>query len=60
MDRYLRCKDVVDITRLSRSTIWRLEKAGKFPRRRKLTAGSVAWLAREVQEWMEDRPRAGS
>jgi predicted DNA-binding transcriptional regulator AlpA len=35
---------------LSPSTLLRLEAAGKFPKRVRLGAHSVAWLASEIQE----------
>lgn len=37
--------------KISRSTAWRLEKAGKFPRRRQISAKSVGWLRSEVEAW---------
>jgi prophage regulatory protein len=37
---------------LSEVTIWRLEKAGKFPRRFKLGIKRVAWSRREVLDWI--------
>lgn len=40
---------------LSRSTIWRLEKEGKFPSRRKLGKNTVAWLEAEIDKWIADR-----
>ncbi|MBM4287114.1 MAG: AlpA family phage regulatory protein [Deltaproteobacteria bacterium] len=40
-----------------RTTIWRWEKAGLFPRRRKLSTRSVGWLLSEIQEWMATRPQ---
>lgn len=33
--------------------IWRLEQAGKFPKRLRLGANRVAWLYDEVVEWIE-------
>jgi prophage regulatory protein len=33
----------------------RLEKRGKFPRRVHLGPGTVAWLAHEVEAWLEAR-----
>ena len=33
LDRFLPIADVLQIVRLSRATIWRLEKRGEFPRR---------------------------
>jgi prophage regulatory protein len=35
--------------------IARLEAAGEFPRRVKLGACRVAWLAEEVQNWIDER-----
>jgi prophage regulatory protein len=41
---------------LSRSTIWRLEAAGRFPRRRRLSERSVGWILSEVEAWLGARP----
>jgi hypothetical protein len=35
----LREKEVLEITKLSRMTIWRMERAGTFPRRFKIGCG---------------------
>jgi prophage regulatory protein len=40
---------------LSRSTIWRLERQGLFPKRRKISAQAVGWLEHEVLSWLESR-----
>lgn len=37
---------------LSPSTLLRLEAAGKFPKRVRIGAHSVAWLAAEIQEYV--------
>lgn len=44
-------------TGLSRVTIWRLEKQGKFPQRLQLTIGTVGWIDDEVDKWLQSRPR---
>jgi len=50
-------KDVAAaIVALSESTIDSLEKAGNFPRRRKISNSSVGYLVRELEEWAESRP----
>jgi len=49
---------VIEATGLSRMTLWRLEKAGHFPARRRLGPNSVAWLESDVTAWIESRPRA--
>lgn len=53
--RLVRLPIVVERTGLSRSTIWRLERAGLFPRRRRISANVVAWLESEVSAWIEGR-----
>jgi prophage regulatory protein len=54
----LRWYEVKERTGLSRSTIWRLEGSGIFPRRRQLGGNSVGWVEAEIQEWLEGRPFA--
>ncbi len=54
---YLRFPEVRQLTGLSRSTLWRMEREGAFPARRKLSARSVGWLASEVKIWTEQRTR---
>lgn len=54
--KLIRAKQVVHVTGLSRGTIYRLERAGTFPSRRRLSPNSVAWIEKEIAEWMESRP----
>jgi prophage regulatory protein len=54
-DRYLRRKEVREVTGLSDSTICRLEKANKFPQRRSLSDHLVGWLQSEVSDWLASR-----
>jgi prophage regulatory protein len=54
--RLLRTKQVVELTGLSRMTIYRLEKSGAFPARRQLGSNSVAWLEEDVSAWVGSRP----
>jgi prophage regulatory protein len=56
--RFLRIRQVVQLTGLSRMTIYRLELAGKFPSRRKLSQNSVAWREEEISQWLNTRPVA--
>lgn len=39
----------------SKVHLWRLEKVGKFPKRVKVGAGRVAWVAEEVDAWVKER-----
>lgn len=56
--KFLRIKQVADKTGLSRSTIYRLEAAGLFPRRVQLSQGAVAWHEAAVDDWMRERVAA--
>ena len=56
--RLLRVEEVEERTGMSRVTIWRKEKNGEFPERRKITDHMVGWLESEVDEWIESRPVA--
>jgi prophage regulatory protein len=56
--KLIRAKQVAQVTGLSRGTIYRLERAGSFPSRRRLSANSVAWIEHEITAWMESRPAA--
>jgi prophage regulatory protein len=57
-NEFLRWPRVRQLTGLSRSTVWRLEKNGQFPARRKLSANSVGWSLIELQAWMQSRSAA--
>ena len=54
--KFLRIGQVMQLTGLSRMTIYRLELAGEFPKRRRLSKNSVAWLDTDIAEWAESRP----
>ena len=55
VDRIIRAKEVQEMTGLSRTTLWRFENKGDFPRRVSLGASSVGWKLSEVQNWIHDR-----
>lgn len=56
-DGILSAKDVEVLTGLSRVTIWRLEREGRFPARVQLSCNRVGWYGNEVQDWIKSRPR---
>lgn len=58
--RILRADEVEHRTGLSRTSIWRLERRGEFPSRRKLGPNAVGWLKEEVEDWVASRPRANT
>jgi len=48
---FLRRDDVERITGLSRSTLYALMAAGKFPRQFKISGRAAAWSEREIADW---------
>jgi prophage regulatory protein len=50
--RLMRFSEVRDLTGLSRSTIWRLERASAFPRRVRVSPNAVAWSEEEILNWI--------
>lgn len=52
----LRLPVVLEMTGLSRTTIWRQVKAGTFPGPIKLGARAVGWLRSEVEDWIQSQP----
>ena len=54
-DKIIRSKEVQELTGLSRTTIWRLEREGKFPTRVPLTDSNVGWRLTDVQEWIRKK-----
>jgi len=55
--KIIKKKQLMAITSLSYTTIWRLENAGKFPRRIKLSPNRVGWFEHEILEWIDSRSR---
>lgn len=56
-ERILRLPQVLARVGISRSELYRREALNQFPKRVKLGARSVGWLASEVQEFIEARIR---
>jgi prophage regulatory protein len=54
----LKLKDVIDLTKLSGSTIYRLVKIGQFPRPIKLATHASGWLESEIDDWILERKDA--
>ena len=53
--RLLRFSLVRQRTGLSRSTIWRLEQCGAFPKHRRISANTVAWVEGEIMNWIQSK-----
>ena len=55
MNKTFRLNEVVEAVGLSRSSIWRLEQVGKFPKRIKIGERAVAWDSHEINQWLDNR-----
>jgi prophage regulatory protein len=55
IDYYVRIKDVVQITGLSRTSVYRMLKAGNFPKPYNLSERCVAWRISALKEWISER-----
>ncbi len=54
-DRLLGRREVERVTSLSKAELYRRVREGAFPRQVRLGGRRVAWLEREVRDWMEAR-----
>lgn len=54
-DTFIRWPEVYKDTGLSKSSAYALIASGDFPRPVKLSARRVAWIKREVEEWIAAR-----
>ena len=53
--RILRIGDVLRLTGVCRTTIWRWSRTGKFPAPIRLGSRHIGWRAEEVEEWVDSR-----
>jgi prophage regulatory protein len=53
--RAIRTEQVMQITGLGRTTIFRAVKEGRFPKPLKLGERAIGWLESDVRAWLESR-----
>lgn len=53
--RFLRLKEVIALTGLGRSSIYKFMDENTFPKTVSLGGRAVAWVESEIEEWMEKR-----
>jgi prophage regulatory protein len=56
IDRMIRENECREMTGLCRTRRWQMERAGDFPRRRKISGRISGYLLSEVQAWVRSRP----
>ncbi len=55
--RFLRVQTVMALTDLGRSTIYDLERRGRFPARVRITPRAVRWVESEIEAWINNGGR---
>ena len=63
LEKIIRTPEVLEVTGLSKATIWRRVRSGDFPVPVKLrgpASRSVRWKKAEVAKWIESRPLANN
>ena len=53
--RFLRPRDVLALIGVSRTTLWRMIRAGQFPSPVRITERSAGFLQETVESWMRCR-----
>ncbi len=54
-DRVLPLNEVMHLTGLSKSTLYKLSNEGAFPRQVQLTTRRVGWVESQVLGWIQSR-----
>lgn len=56
--RFLTMIEVCALTTYTAQHIYRLERQGKFPRRRRIGPNRIGFLWCDIEKWMTERPLA--
>jgi prophage regulatory protein len=51
-DRIVMFPEVRAVTGLGRTTIWRMENEGTFPKRFYVSKGMIAWRKSDIERWI--------
>jgi len=56
--KLIKLKEVIEITCLTKATIYRMIADGKFPKQVSLGDRAVAWVYQEIENWVNERINA--
>ena len=59
MQKIYRLKNVIEVTGMSRSTIYRLMDQDKFPKPIKLSQRIIGFLEEDIDQWIQERYQEG-
>ncbi len=51
----MRSPEVIALVGVSRTTLWRMERDGIFPKRVQVSVRAVGWRREMVEKWIQDR-----
>lgn len=57
-ERFIRIREVMQLTGLARSTIFQMSSTGRFPKQVPLGCAARGWLESEVAQWCDEQVRA--
>ncbi|HLR17263.1 MAG TPA: AlpA family transcriptional regulator [Alcanivoracaceae bacterium] len=55
---FLGLREVINLTGLGKTSIYRYMAKGAFPQNVKLGGRTVAWVSTEIEQWMQERMEA--
>jgi predicted DNA-binding transcriptional regulator AlpA len=55
--RLLSSRDICAMLGINRVTLYRMERAGRFPASIEISTNRVGWLVEDVERWLASRPR---
>ncbi|MBO6573156.1 MAG: AlpA family phage regulatory protein [Balneola sp.] len=50
--KVIRPKQLAKILSISTVTLWRMEKRGELPPRKRISTRAVGWLESDIEEWL--------
>jgi len=53
-DRILDDREVRELTKLCRATLWRMEKRGEFPKRVQMGPRRIGWKLSDIERWIAE------
>lgn len=54
-DRVINQGELAEFLGVTRVTVWKLEKSGDIPKRKKIPGTRGGWLLSDIIEWIRDR-----
>lgn len=54
-EKILRLPEVLTMTGLSKTTVWRLQNRGEFPLSKKISDRTIGFLRSEIENWMSNQ-----